>query len=1146
MWMKLRNVVMGVAQFRQALRKQQAPPTPSPLSDGSDLDAVSHGSLDSSADTNTAEQGPYATDSIKVDPTDDRRSTVSRGDWGGVGSDIRSGHSHWGGSDLHSPRHSGDQSDLGYNSLSKEEVRRGGPTPLDRGRDSTQDKDNKKERDCSSLSETESAKGSGDGLPQQDFPEVNGPFKRHNSGIVRGNCPYDDAACEPKGSTSTDHVAGLLFTFCLEEIGVVEANSLRRRHLSALEEGGGSGSSGGGHEWQSVRGRRLSGDNRVASGSTGTPVLGLGLHQGETDPARIAENLGADAKILQGTSFSQTCQTKRPRSLALGGSEGVGAAGGRTRRCRRRDSPEDGEERDSSDEDKNNTDAIFDLEDLDLEGPTTESVAKTSQSRKRTVERSASYGSVGVASASRGAVKRTGIETGFDPLSLLAAESKSQGDREDDLEVEMDGVATPTGRRRDHLAREIEMYMNHMGSPLNSRTSSMDLQDPSSPLFLHPPPPLITTPRRASLPHSSPLRTGGLPRSRTYHSPSPSQPGRQRLWSSPSCPRSTPTPSPYRERERDRDLGLLLPSMSSSSFALDQLLTPTLDVFKSSMFSAGKGVAEKASKWYSRLATSYTMPTKDGNCDRLSVSSLGMDPDCSSLLDVDEEGLGDPEGSIISPQRNGPGPRRSPRRSPPRRSPLRSRLDSPTHRQTDGQTAPHRQTGFPLPDRSDLGSSRYTSNTSVFQNYAMELLISSCSRCKTCDCLVYDEEIMAGWTADDSNLNTTCPFCGVPFLPFLNVEIRDLRGPGRFFLKSSPSADEAVSSSYSVSTGLDTGTSTLSTPCPTTVLSPLSPRITVEGCSGNNRAQCIEIPTERRQGALSPGSAMVRSVSAFGPMQEPTTLNHSVPTTGSLPSRLNEATDSLGMDVDWRLHHPEPVTVPYLSPLVLWKELESLLENEGDPVITVSSVVDHHPIIYWNLVWYFRRLDLPSNLPGLILTSEHCNRGSTVPRHWMSEDSKHVLIQILWDNLKLHQDPIQPFYILWNTQRLNCALLLDSVGYPLCRPVSEAERPFGEELLHSVVKSIQRNDVSRPMGQLLQLLGQSLGVKRQRSLYRDILFLSLVALGKDNIDIDAFDREYKMAYDRLSPTLVKLTHNCDRPPSAGVMECRKTFGEPYL
>lgn len=45
---------------------------------------------------------------------------------------------------------------------------------------------------------------------------------------------------------------------------------------------------------------------------------------------------------------------------------------------------------------------------------------------------------------------------------------------------------------------------------------------------------------------------------------------------------------------------------------------------------------------------------------------------------------------------------------------------------------------------------------------------------------------------------------------------------------------------------------------------------------------------------------------------------------------------------------------------------------------------------------------------------------------------------------------------------------------------------------------------------------------------------------------DAFDREYKLAYDRLLPGLAKLTHNCDRPPSAGVMECRRTFGEPYL
>lgn len=57
--------------------------------------------------------------------------------------------------------------------------------------------------------------------------------------------------------------------------------------------------------------------------------------------------------------------------------------------------------------------------------------------------------------------------------------------------------------------------------------------------------------------------------------------------------------------------------------------------------------------------------------------------------------------------------------------------------------------------------------------------MSSCSQCRACDALVYDEEIMAGWTADDSNLNTTCPFCKSTFLPLLNVEFKDLRGSAR-------------------------------------------------------------------------------------------------------------------------------------------------------------------------------------------------------------------------------------------------------------------------------------------------------------------------------------------------------------------------------
>jgi len=36
----------------------------------------------------------------------------------------------------------------------------------------------------------------------------------------------------------------------------------------------------------------------------------------------------------------------------------------------------------------------------------------------------------------------------------------------------------------------------------------------------------------------------------------------------------------------------------------------------------------------------------------------------------------------------------------------------------------------------------------------VEVDMCSLSQCRSCDNLLFDEEIMAGWTADDSNLNT--------------------------------------------------------------------------------------------------------------------------------------------------------------------------------------------------------------------------------------------------------------------------------------------------------------------------------------------------------------------------------------------------------
>lgn len=81
-----------------------------------------------------------------------------------------------------------------------------------------------------------------------------------------------------------------------------------------------------------------------------------------------------------------------------------------------------------------------------------------------------------------------------------------------------------------------------------------------------------------------------------------------------------------------------------------------------------------------------------------------------------------------------------------------------------------------LPDTTNLAFPLRKSWDTNQEGAGLEVLMSSCSLCRSCNSLVYDEEIMAGWTSDDSNLNSSCPFCSTTFVPLLNAEICDL-GP---------------------------------------------------------------------------------------------------------------------------------------------------------------------------------------------------------------------------------------------------------------------------------------------------------------------------------------------------------------------------------
>ena len=66
--------------------------------------------------------------------------------------------------------------------------------------------------------------------------------------------------------------------------------------------------------------------------------------------------------------------------------------------------------------------------------------------------------------------------------------------------------------------------------------------------------------------------------------------------------------------------------------------------------------------------------------------------------------------------------------------------------------------------------------------------------------------------------------------------------------------------------------------------------------------------------------------------------------------------------------------VPYLSPIVLRKEVESLLSLDGPEALGRDELLNDKPIIYWNLVWYLSRLYLPTYLPLLKLRAFVKNR----------------------------------------------------------------------------------------------------------------------------------------------------------------------------
>uniref|UniRef100_A0AAQ5Z2G4 UDENN domain-containing protein n=1 Tax=Amphiprion ocellaris TaxID=80972 RepID=A0AAQ5Z2G4_AMPOC len=702
-------------------------------------------------------------------------------------------------------------------------------------------------------------------------------------------------------------------------------------------------------------------------------------------------------------------------------------------------------------------------------------------------------------SGARGAtLERADVKVGADPLSLLVSESEESASV---TSQEMPRSVPAVVSR--NLAEEIEMYMS-LRSPLGAKSSSMELQQ-SQGDSTDTPQPKQSIERRSSLP-VPPVKT---PRGSPGDTPkrSPSTVTRSKTFAAKTKTPGSTTASPG---PRSSSLTALVKSSqggslgsvinSISGIKMDTLLSgPKIDVLKSSM----KQAANVASKVWGAVASAYSYSDDEVRESHIFRAGFAMildtSPERRTIPGLVANGLNQSCTSLGS-----------------------SSGSSDTGRGT--HQTPRAGRG---PD-SEQSSSHHASSSSIYQNYALEVLMSSCSQCRSCEALVYDEEIMAGWTADDSNLNTNCPFCRTAFLPLLHVEFHDLRTMTGFYMNPSASGDSIHSTSTQ-----PTASSSADIKTPDLIAFPVEvPQETPDNLTGTHKR--YNFTCKHHNSKRCSGTSLTRSNSVGGPLQSldySQRPGHGVSTT-SLPCSLQEVSDGMGT----RRPNPKPVSVPYLSPLVLRKELETLLENEGDQVIYTHKFLSQHPIIFWNLVWYFRRLDLPTHLPGLILTSEHCNNGVQLPLTTLSQDSKQVYVQLLWDNINLHKEPGDPLYQLWRT-------------FSECKKGTLAPTDHQEirTLLNTIVRNIQTNDVYGPINLLIrEIKRRPDGVKRQRSIYREILFLSLVALGRENIDVEAFDREYRLAYDELSAEQLKSLHRIDRPLSPSVQWCLKTFGPPFI
>jgi len=249
-----------------------------------------------------------------------------------------------------------------------------------------------------------------------------------------------------------------------------------------------------------------------------------------------------------------------------------------------------------------------------------------------------------------------------------------------------------------------------------------------------------------------------------------------------------------------------------------------------------------------------------------------------------------------------------------------------------------------------------------------------------------------------------------------------------------------------------------------------------------------------------------------------------------------------------------PITIHYLSPLVLRKELENIIEtpDQNNNDLYKIDFKEKHPILFWNLIWFFRRIRVSSHLFQMLLrslsysseneTKNNLQTNKCVLGQEFIDEKTSIRIRCMWDSAISHNDIAEPMYKTWEHDGY------DGGHTPVANAlITDEHSTVTGKVIREIVACIEQNDLYNPIRSFVKESSKSIRRRiRRRSMYREILFLAIVALGREKLSNEAFDREYNNVYQQLNDKQRQLIYDYDKCPSFAAVMCRRLFSSLEL